>query len=244
MKTKQTNNNSKMFLVLLALFLLVIGGNLLTFRKAHAIKKIPIVLDAAYGGENKGNIGLLNESDFNEQVVTALETLLTEDGRFEVIRSHPQNTDADISQRTEIITQAEPELVISIHAAWDHNKETSGMHIYVQPPAHKNHDESVKIAEAVKTAFTKDDWTPDVSCLYYEPYEDGTYKVITKGVDETMEEALETWGLLEKCEYPTIVVEQLYLSNQQDVDRWTKEDGYQQIAQLYFESLKSLYDLE
>lgn len=244
MKTNRSNNNSKMFLILLALFLLVVGGNLLAYSGEAVIKKIPIVLDAAYGGENKGNSGLLNESDFNEQVVTALETLLTEDGRFEVIRSHPQNTDADISQRIEIINKAEPELVISIHAALDHKKETSGMHIYVQLPDHKKHADSVKIAEAVKTAFTKDDWTPDVSCLYYEPYEDGTYKVITKGVDETMEEDLETWGLLEKCDYPAIVVEQLYLSNQKDIDRWTKENGYEQIADLYFQSLKSLYDLE
>lgn len=228
--------------ILLAMLVFLVAGMTAgrAFGNDHQIR---IVLDAAYGGSNAGIRGLVEEAAVNEAVVSALEQKLMQDDRFAVYRSHDAGTDADVKQRRKTIAKIRPDLVISIHGAYSPDETISGMHICPQPSAEDKNQKSLKAAEALRDAFTEDTWKADIGYMYFQQQTDGTYHILRSETDEAGNSS-ETWGILEGSGYPAVVVEQFYISNPQDLNRWTNEEGYGEIADRYYEALNKLYGNE
>ena len=243
MNTKKLLNELKDPMVIILVMLLVF----LTFGTAIAGcvgKKKVIEIDAAFGGDNHGYEGIINEADFTEAVVEKLSTLLTEDSHFEVLLTHEAGTSATVAQRVEKINADKPDFVLSIHATGTPDSTRSGQIVYADIPTASTHDASLKLAQDVAKAFTSDTWKPEVHYLYYTPFDDDSYQITEVNSDDTTDYKLETWDMMEQCNVPVVISNQIFVTNQSDIDTWANDDGYQKAAEQYYTAIKNYYGIE
>lgn len=203
-----------------------------------------IALDAAFGGKDTGYQGIINEADFTESVVEKLAALLEKDNHFQVLLTHEASESVPVSQRAEKINQTKADIVLSIHASGTPDATKSGQIVYADIPTKQTHDDSLKLANAITKAFTSDTWTPSTSYLYYKPFEDDSYQLQIVSSDDTTDYKLETWDLMEQCEAPVVISDQIYVTNQEDINTWANEDGYTKAAELYYEAIKEYYGIK
>ncbi len=239
-KIKKSLKDPMVMILVILLVFLTIGTSISGCKKSKTV----IELDAAYGGDNTGYQGIINESDFTESVVEKLAALLTEDGNFEVLLTHEAGTSSTVEERSEKINQDKPDIVLSIHASGTPDSSRSGQEIYADIPTASTHDASLSLANAISTAFTSDTWTPTVDYLYYKPFDDDSYQLEIVSSEDTTDYQLETWDLMEKCDVPVVISDQIYVTNQSDIDTWASDDGYQKAAELYYSAIKSYYGIE
>lgn len=222
------------------LVFLTVGTSVSGCKKSKTV----IELDAAYGGDNTGYQGIINESDFTESVVEKLAELLSDDSHFEVLLTHEAGTSSTVSERSAKINQDQPDIVLSIHASGTPDASRSGQEVYADTPTSSTHENSLKLAQCIQTAFTSDTWTPTVDYLYYKPFDDDSYQLEIIDSSDTTDYGLETWDLMENCDVPVVISDQIYVTNQSDIDTWASDDGYQKAAELYYAAIKSYYGIE
>ena len=227
-----------LILILAAVFLFVSLGTGIAgcTGTAENIRKIRIVIDAAYGGDNKGNTGLVNESDYSEGVTDALMERISYDSRFTALRTHEAQTPLAVSDAAAFINTEQPEFVLSIHAAYDPDPSVSGMHIYADVPSSENHEQSLGLAQQLQKAFEGQVSSVDVGYMYYEPYTEGTFRLKRVGLEDEQPSDLETWSLMKQSEIPVVITEMIHVSNADDVGRWANEQGYADAAELYYQA--------
>jgi N-acetylmuramoyl-L-alanine amidase len=223
-------------ILLCILLVFLTFGSTMSACSGASQNRVRIELDAAYGGSDTGYQGIVNEADVCQNIVTDLQALLKKDKRFQVLLSHEAGTSSSVSERAKKINQDNPLFVISIHADGNPNAALSGMHVYADIPSSKNHEASLRLAQAAANAFTAEDWPVSTGYLYYQPYEsDGTYEMKFVSSEDTSDYQLDTLALMKQCDMPVIVTNQFYVTNETDVSTWANEDGYQKAAQkLYY----------
>lgn len=241
MKKLKLNWKDPMVMILSCLLIFLTCGTAIAGCKG---KQVVIELDAAFGGDNTGYQGIINESDFTQAVVNKLAELLNEDSHFEVLLTHAEGESSSVAERAEKINNDKPDLVLSIHADGTPDTSRSGQIIYADIPTSTSHEESLNLANAIKTAFTSDTWTPSVSYLYYEPFDDDSYQLNIVDASDTTDYALETWDLMEQVDVPVVISNQIYVTNQSDIDAWANDDGYTKAAELYYSALLEYYGIE
>ena len=230
--------------ILLAVLLLFIGTGTLFSGCSRKAERIRIELDAAFGGDATGFAGFVNESEVTEAITDRLYSLLEQDDRFEVLRTHEAGTSASVAAKAEKVNKDQPALLLSIHTGGVPDASVSGMTVYPDIPSHKSNAQSVKAAEAIADAFTAETWTPALKYLYYKPFTEDSYQIMKADISDTTDYQLETWAILQKVDVPAVVVEQFYVSNQNDVTNWANAESYDNIAMQYYRALCKLYDLE
>jgi N-acetylmuramoyl-L-alanine amidase len=225
-----------MVILLCCLLLFLSGGSLIG---GNAQTHFTLELDAAFGGDNPGYTGLINEASVNEKTVDALEALLKQDERFTVLRTHESGTGAPVSETAEKIKADSPQMVLSIHAAWSPSASDSGTRIYTDLPGTAGSQEALKLGEEIRKAFAAEDWNASLNYLYYHHTEGNTWTVDIRDVSaqQPEEESPATWTLFEKTDVPCVIVEQFFISNKADIERWNNEKGYQLTAQKYYSAL-------
>lgn len=227
-----------MVILLCCLLAFLTGGGLLG-GTAHARGHYTVELDAAFGGDNPGYTGFINEASVNEKTVDALEALLKQDERFTVLRTHDSGTGAPISETAEKIKADSPQLVLSIHAGWSPSASDSGTRIYTDLPGAAGSQEALKFAQEIQKAFAAEDWSASLNYMYYHQAENDTWTVDIRPMDaeQPQEESPVTWTLFEKTDVPCVITEQFFISNKADIERWNNEQGYQLIAEKYYTAL-------
>lgn len=209
--------------------------NVVTGKAKNAVK---VELDAVYGGEDLGYQGIVNEAEVSENIVNDLEALLKKDRRFEVYRTHEAGTSAAVSDRIAKIEKDDPMFVVSVHADGHPNAELTGMHIYAMPPANKNHDASLKLANAIASTFTDGTWGVSTGYLYYQQIDQSeNYEMKFVAADDTTDYQLDTFELMKQADVPVVVTNQFYVTNQANVDQWANEEGYQKAAQNIYDAI-------
>ena len=243
MKRNQLIENLKdpMIIILAALLIFLTCGTAISGCRG---RKTVIALDAAFGGEDTGYQGIINEADFTESVVEKLAVLLTDDGHFDVVLTHDASTSATVEDRVNKIKQDGADIVLSIHATGTPDATRNVQQIYADIPTKTTHDASLKLANCIHDAFTSDTWTPSVNYLYYQPFDDDSYQIETVASDDTNDYQLETWDMMEKCDVPVVICNQIYVTNQTDIDTWANEAGYQKAADAYYQAIKKYYGIE
>lgn len=240
MKIKKQWKDPMVIILVILLVFLTVG----TAISGCNGSKIVIELDAAYGGEDTGYQGIINESDFSESVVEKLATLLKDDSHFEVLLTHESGETSTVEERSNKINQDQPDIVLSIQASGTPDTSRSGQEIYADIPSESTHDKSLKLAKAIAESFTSSTWTPTVNYLYYQPFDDDSYQLEIIDSTDTTDYQLETWELMEKCDVPVVVSDQIYVTNQSDIDTWASEANYQKAAECYYSAIKSYYGIE
>ena len=246
-KTKNTAKKKKFRnpLAVILTVLLVFLGIGVTFAGCLHLShdKIIVAVDAAYGGEQNGYTGIVNEAEFNEGVVNALCARLADDDRFIVLRTHEAGTSRAILNIVREINESKADLVLSIHAGYDPDPQKTGMHIYAEQPASDNHERSLELAHSIQETFA-DDLSAEVNYMYYEPIGEDRYQMKVVGENDKNDYELATWTIMEKTLVPAVVTEQIYVSNEADVSAWANEEGYKKTAELYYRALCRYYGID
>ena len=235
-----------MVLILFCLFVFLTAGMTMKACGKEEIIQYRIELDAAYGGDNTGLSGIINEADVNEKVINALEDLMVQDERFIVYRTHTAGSAASVLESAEKINKDKPDMVLSIHAAYSPSSSKSGTRLY---PSLRSSAKapSLKFAQEILDEFEEEeDWAVSVNRLYYLDQEDGTTAIVIRDYgDEINEEDGDvTWTLLLNTDVPCVIAEQFFISNKSDIDRWDNEEGYQLIAERYYSAFCDYFEIE
>lgn len=218
--------------VLLCILLIFLtAGSTLSACSGNRKSVIKITLDAAFGGEDTGYEGIMNEAEATEKIVVQLQELLKNDGNFQVSLTHETKETLSVKERAVKVNEEHPQYVLSIHADGSPNAELNGTRVYANIPSSKYNEVSLRFAKQVASAFSSEDKTVDPQYLYYQPYEDTeTYEMKYVSTDDTTDYKLDTWELMKQCNAPVVIVNAFYVTSQTDVETWNTDEGYKKIA--------------
>ncbi|MBQ4557775.1 MAG: N-acetylmuramoyl-L-alanine amidase [Clostridia bacterium] len=204
--------------ILAVVLILVISGvlsfviiNPPKFVNGDNFLKYTIVLDAGHGGRDDGCSGVstgVTESELNLKVVKKLKKML-EDFGFKVVLTrenqdglYEDNVDnykvSDMEKRKEIIENAKPNFVISIHHNSFSNSHQRGAQAFWQ----QGDDESMELAKGVQAELVK------------------------QLVDARQEANFGDYYILKCVNVPTILIECGYLTNAEE-EALLIQDEYQ-----------------
>lgn len=157
--------NKKMIIVFVCMFLLIVGIGIYFTVKATSAKPnlAPvIVIDAGHGGRDGGAVGdNSTESELNLQYAMALKDLceqfgynvvMTRDdmaGLYSPLASNKKRS--EMEKRIEIIENAKPDMVISIHMNSFSSEEARGAQVFYG----EGKESGQALAESVQTSLNK-----------------------------------------------------------------------------------------
>lgn len=110
-----------------------------------------IVIDAGHGGNDMGaHRNGIYEKDIVLSIGKEIRKFNTAQSKYEVILTRDNDTDLPLNNRTTLINQLHPELVISLHinSSADRHSTQEGPEIYTQ-----NTENSKKLAERISRKF-------------------------------------------------------------------------------------------
>lgn len=228
---------AKLILAVL-LFALGYGGFQIYF---HYSKPYVIGLDAGHGGIDTGATGVINEVELTEKTTEKLTEILKADGRFRIVLSRDAGEAKSITQRNELFQRAKPDLVLSIHGNSSEDLTAYGFECYPSPPGKENHSDSLifaqYIAKEMELAGARLRGTDGVRFGYYVSDAEGnTSKLLLDSTDTEIYD-YDTFGMLKNMRCPAVLVEQCFITNEQDVQEFGIEEGCEKAAQAYYQGI-------
>ena len=251
---KKKRNSKSMILLLCALFGFLLFGMFFSSCDKNSTKeentasentevveeevvgeKPIVVLDAAFGGELTGYVGIVNEADLNAEIVEAIKTRLEEDNRFTTVLTHEKNTSASVLDKAAFINETNPALFITICAENSNNPDASGMHVYADKPDSETAEESLRLAKCIQEKFNTEEKPVDVRYRYFQSIGNNTYQIKNVDVEDKEPKNMATWLILEETNTVGVVVQQMYVTSQSDIDTYKTPEGLSNIAEAYYE---------
>lgn len=233
-----------MIKILTALFLFITVGTGFSACRFGRGGKTRVELDAVYTFDAAGEVTSPMQSEFTEGITAKLEEKLTVDGRFKVFRTHEAGVNASAEERAKKVNDDKPDLLLSITTGYDPDFTASGTLIYPDVPSSEQNEASLKMAGILQENMKAGDWSADVRYLYYKPFENDQYQIMRTETSDTEKYDFETWTILEKTSVPAVVVEQIHLSNASDSQRWSNEEGYETIAEQYYQAILEYFGMK
>lgn len=169
-------------------------------------QRVCVVLDAGHGGSDPGKVGINDqlEKDLNLKIAELVKGFLQAEGVSVVMTRESDrglyDEDAsnkkvqDMKRRLEIIEEADPEIVVSIHQNSYHEEYVKGAQVFY----YTNSESSRALAEVIQNQLRSLD--PD-------------NKREAKGND--------SYFLLKKTAKPIVIVECGFLSNREEAEKLT-----------------------
>ncbi len=210
-----------------------------------------IVLDSGHSFEATGAHGIVKEEEITAKTTEILREILSKDENYKVILTHDYETEASIAERREIGENRRADLFLSIHC--NKNPETNevfGYEVYPQLPLNRNSSVSYKIAKKITEEFNQAGHTPrkDSGIFYCRFETDSSGNQVRYSLTESEEYTFdfdgETYGVLESDFYPAVLIEQGYVTNQNDVDNWLSDDGCEKCANVYYKAICDYFGTE
>ncbi len=214
---------------------------------SYSLQETPpyvVALDAGHGGFDTGaNYASLNEVEVCEETVDALFNLLEENDAFIPVRTRENGEGANISQRVEQAVEARASLLVSIHMNLDPSTTQShGFECFPIPPGRKWNEKSMQFAELVAQGMGQAGHRLRGSNGIRFAYYSGKQKLIVDAED-TRERTLKSFGILEQSMCPTVLIEQCFLSNENDRKQWADTQGCQKAAEIYYSAICAYFDV-
>ena len=233
-KRKRKGGLVKKLKLAVILFLMGYGGFMIYYTLS---KPYAIALDAGHGGWDIGAEGIIQEVELTERTVSELEELLQADGRFRIILSRKEGEGMDITERNRKFRKKKPDLMLSIHGNANDAQGANGFECYPSPPGYENHEESLAfaklLAEEMGTAGAKLRGTDGVRFGYYNSSGE---KVLVDSSDTEVYD-YDTFGMLKNMDCPAVLVEQCFITNAEDVEKFGTEDGCKKAAEAYYRAI-------
>lgn len=200
-------------------------------------KPYAVALDAGHGGVDIGAEGILHEVELTERTTAELQALLEEDGRFRILLSRKAGEGATVSERNRKFEKRHPDLVLSIHGNANENSSANGFECYPSPPGYENHEKSLAfaqlLAEEMEEVGANLRGTDGVRFGYYDANGE---KLLVDSTDTTAYD-YDTFGMLKNMDCPAVLVEQCFITNPDDVERFGTEEGCKTAAAAYYRAI-------
>ena len=239
-KRRRRRRGSFLRKLMLAVLLFAVGyiGFVYYF---HNSKPYIIGLDAGHGGVDTGAVGVIEEVALTERTTAKLAELLKADGRFRVVLSREEGKGKSVTDRNKLFQRVKPTLVISIHANSGEDASAYGFECYPSPPGKENYENSLEfaryIAREMEGTGARLRGLDGVRYGYYVPDGTGKESKLLLESDDTQVYEYDTFGMLKNMKCPAVLVEQCFVSNQQDVEKFGTEEGCDKAAQAYYRAI-------
>lgn len=178
-------------------------------------EQINVVIDASHGGYDTGATSFeASEKIIVAQITNKIKSL---NKNKNVVLHFTRNSDAFLSlkERTDIINNIKPDLVLSLHVNSNKNKDKSGVELFVSKDS-QSYEKSNEIANSLNEKLVKNH----------------NFKV--------SEIKIAPFFILKNSYAPAILVELGYLSNDDDKKYLTDENQQNQIAKTIVEFIAEL----
>jgi N-acetylmuramoyl-L-alanine amidase len=178
------------------------GYNLYVNEKKE--KKI-IVIDAGHGGTDLGaSIDGLTEKSLSEIISDKIQNM-NDNGDVKIHFTRTNDSFIDLIERARIVNSYQPDLAISLHFNFNKNIEANGFEIYVSDNSTTS-ERSRELANQLARLISN------------------TTPLKNRGIK------IAPYMILKKSEYPTMVLELGFISNENDRKFITSEKGQTEIA--------------
>lgn len=235
-RRKRRGGFFRRIVLLVLLFAVGYGGFFIYYTQS---KPYCIGLDAGHGGVDIGAEGILREVELTERTTEELRALLQEDGRFRVILSREAGEGKSVTERNQLFRKKHPDLVLSIHGNASEEGSARGFECYPSPPGYENHAESLAFAELLAEemqsvgARLRGSGIPGVRFGYYD---DAGEKLLVDASDTEIY-PYDTFGMLKNMACPTVLAEQCFVTNQEDIENFGTEEGCKKAAAAYYRAI-------
>ncbi len=214
-------------------------SEVVSYYPLQTVPPFTVAIDSGHGGFDTGASGILEEIDVCDNTSKALFELLDKDKNFTPVLTRVFGEDLSTADRAANATEHKASLLISIHANYDASTSQShGFECFAMPPGRYYNEQSLYFAslivQGMSSAGHRIRGDNGIRYLYYT--NDGnSKKIVESTTTETRDE--NTFGMLEKPLCPSVLVEQCFLSNTDDVEQWASEDGCKKAAHIYYEAI-------
>ena len=239
-KSKKMTKMLSMIIVVLLVGIIGLLAYQLITEGSSSGAKVKIVLDAAHGGDGSGVQGLFSEDEYNERVVSELESMLNGNAKFEAVRTHAGAQPMNAATRLEVIEGAKADLVLSVACHNNDSPNVQGTVIFVQPPSMKNNKDSLAFAEILEKTFNDKGNTAKSVYYYFHPEREGLYQEHVVPVGDTTDYGEETFALL-SAKAPAVIVSQVNVESEEDNEKWNSDEGVKSAAKLYYQAITKMF---
>ena len=225
---------------LLALGWYVLRGSgadgLLMPHLRRPVQRHTVAVDSGHGGADVGAKGLVDEITVTQATAAALLALLEADGAYAPVQIHTDDTAPTPQQRAQAAKDAGAELFLSLHANKDTSAASCGFECYAVPPGREQHGESLRFARLVcarmEEAGARIRGADGVRYAYYK----NGGKMMKESSDDTVYR-YPTFGVLQEAACPSVLIEQCFISNADDLAAWGTEEGCAAAAYCYYRAI-------
>ena len=194
--------------------LLVVAFATVSFISSEK-ETITVVIDAGHGGHDfGGKHDDLLEKDLANSISKKIEAL-NSDKNIKLLFTRDDDKFVELAERTNYINSVKPDLVLSLHVNNNKNVTTNGFEIFVSDKS-VAYEKSNELAQKLVLDFEKN--TP----------------LRNRGVKKA------PFWVLKKSEVPALTLEMGFISNQNDRNYITSEEGQNQIAQTILNFVSNL----
>lgn len=188
----------------------IIGVLVLTVTLSFTTtEKRTIVIDVSHGGKDPGKIAHgISEKEITLSIANKIKEL-NNDPTINIVLTRDTDEYVSLKERTAFINSLHPESVISIHVNAYHDENVKGNYIYISD-TNSQKEKSKALAVQIKEALQEKN------------------RDIKKA----------NFHLLKNVQYPIVSVEVGFLSNLQDRQQLTSEEGQTEIARAIYSAIQ------
>lgn len=205
-----------------------------------------IIVDAGHGGSDPGACGVIEEKTMTTATAEALWAWLEQDPNYIPLGSRENfDTNATPAERARKSVEQTPDLLISIHGNAAANDQTvKGFECYPTVPGRKWHEESLAFAKILASGMNEAGANlrgyGGVRYIYYT--ENDKKQIIEITHNEVRMER--SFTILEEVNCPAVLVEQCFVTNVEDVERFGNDEGCETAARVYYEAICTFFETE
>jgi N-acetylmuramoyl-L-alanine amidase len=173
-------------------------------------KQLVVAIDAGHGGPNAGAKGLtsgISEKDYTLKISKQLERYLKRKG-FTVIMTRSEDKDVSMVERTLMLRQEDPDILISIHLNSSGNRQANGVSTYYR---------YIGFRPLTQTILDR---------------------MLELGLNNFGNIGSFNFSLSGPTEYPNALVEVAFLSNAEDEKRILDEEFHEDVAKKIYKGIK------
>lgn len=200
-----------------------------------------IALDAGHGGGEVGAQGLIDEIQLTEATVRQLESLLAQDPNFNVVLTRAYGQAADINSRIAAAERAGATLLFSVHGNSEPTGRTRGFECFAPPPGRAFNAEGLAlgrlVAAEMAAAGSALRGNDGVRYLYFEADGQGDYNRVIRESDARGKYAASSYALLDRAVCPSLLAEQCFVTNAEDVGAFGTPKGCALAAACYYRAI-------
>lgn len=197
-----------------------------------------VAIDAGHGHFDTGANGIIKEITLCETTCDKLYALLSADSSYKPILTRQKGENPKISKRASTAIAYKSSLLISIHGNCDHSSRSShGFECYPTPPGRIYSAEAMRFAECIADGMgkAKHRLRGGGSGIRYAYY-NGERKFMVDITDDKVR-TQKSFGIVEKPLCPSVLVEQCFVTNSDDVYNWAGAKGCARAARIYYEAI-------